>query len=68
VRKKFAADPRDYLFGGIKSYLDKDYRSPVKVTLHKYFLELGDNFKNRLDLLLGYEAAYRKRLSWILDW
>jgi len=68
VRKKFTIDPRDYLYGGIKSYLDKDYRPPVKLTVHKYFLELGASFKDCIQAFLEYESAYRKRLSWIMDW
>jgi putative transposase len=68
VRKKFVTDPRNYFFGGIKSYLSRNHKPPVKVTLHKFFLELADNYKDRLKVLLAYEDAYRKRLSWVMDW
>jgi len=68
VRKKFVTDPRDYKFGGINSYLGTNCNSTVKITLHKYFLELGVSFKDCINVLLEYESAYRKRLSWIMNW
>ena len=68
VRKKFTNDPRDYLYGGINAYLGNKHWFPVRITLHKYFRELGDNITDCIEVLLEYETAYRKRLSWIMDW
>lgn len=68
VRKKIVKDPREYFFGGIKAYLNKNYKPPVEITLHKYFLNIGNNFQDRLNVFLKYEEAYLKRLSWIMDW
>jgi hypothetical protein len=56
-------DPRKSKYGSINVYLDENYTSPVKITLHKYFLELGNSFKERVKKFLYYEDAHRKRLS-----
>jgi len=45
------------------AYLDENHISPVKITLHKYFMKLGNTFKERVEKFLEYEQAYRKRLS-----
>src|SRR4030067_2338775 len=63
VRNKTVSDPRDYKYGCINCYLYEDYPAQVKITLHKYFLNLGDTFKERLKNFLSYEEAYRKRLA-----
>jgi hypothetical protein len=63
VRKKMVRDPRKSKYGSINVYLDESYTSPVKITLHKYFLELGNSFRERVQKFLYYEEAYRKRLS-----
>jgi REP element-mobilizing transposase RayT len=63
VRKKMVRDPRKSRYGSINAYLDENYKSPVKITLHKYFLELGDSFRERVQKFLYYEDAHRKRIS-----
>ena len=63
VRKRLVTDPRKYIFGGINAYLDESYQSPIKITLHDYFLCLGDTFMERVNQFLVYEEAYRKQLS-----
>jgi len=63
VRAGLARDPRDYKYSAIMAYLDENYISPVKITLHKYFLKLGRTFEERVEKFLEYEQAYRKRHS-----
>ncbi len=63
VRKKIVNDPRKSEYGTINSYLDENYISRLKITLHDYFLQLGNTFKERVQCFLFYEEAYRKRLS-----
>jgi len=63
VRAGLAGDPRDYKYSAIMAYLDENYVSPVKITLHKYFMKLGNSFEERVQKFLEYEEAYRKRLS-----
>ncbi len=63
VRKKIVRDPRKSKYGSINVYLDEKYKSPVKITLHDYFIQLGNSFKERAQKFLYYEDAYRKRLS-----
>jgi REP element-mobilizing transposase RayT len=67
VRKKIVKDPRKYKYGSINSYIDETYESPLKITQHEYFLQLGSTFKERVRRFLYYEEAYRKRLSFIFD-
>ena len=62
VRSKIVADPRNYAYGSIKAYLVENYNSPVKITLHPYFIELGKTFKDRVDRFLELEELYRKRI------
>jgi putative transposase len=62
VRSHYVADPRNYNYSSINCYLDEKHVSPVKVTLHKYFIELGETFKERVNKLLQYEEMYRKRI------
>jgi len=63
VRAGLAGDPRDYKYSAIMAYLDKNYVSPIKITLHKYFIKLGNTFEDRVEKFLEYEEAYRKRHS-----
>jgi REP element-mobilizing transposase RayT len=62
VRKGYVRDPRDYQFSSVRFYLEKDYQSPLKLTFHDYFLNLGKNFSTRVRRLLKFEDLYRKRL------
>ena len=62
VKSGIVADPRNYRFGGIHCYLDKEYIPPVTITLHEYFLNLGATFEERIKKFLEIEANYRKRL------
>ncbi len=63
VREKIVKDPRNYRYGSINSYLNETYKSPLKITQHDFFLQLGSTFKERINRFLYYEEAYRKRLS-----
>jgi hypothetical protein len=47
VRKKYVSDPRDYEFSSINAYLNKDYVSPIKITLHQFLYNLGNTFYER---------------------
>jgi REP-associated tyrosine transposase len=63
VKKGLVSDPREYKFGSINSYLLNDYVSEVKITLHKYYLDLGKTFKERTKKFLEYENFYLQNLS-----
>ena len=67
VRKGFVSDPRKYAYGGINAYLEKDYKSRVKITPHKFFLKLGETFEARLEAFLKYETAYLKRFADLIE-
>ena len=62
VRKGLSRDPRENEIGFINCYLDENFVSPLRFTLHEYFLSLGKNFMERAEKFLYYEDAYRKRL------
>lgn len=62
VRSKVVNDPRLYAYGSINANLDENYKSPVKITQHPYFLTLGSTFKERVEKFLKLEEMYRKRL------
>lgn len=65
VRKGYVADPRKYRYSSINAYLDENYKSPIKITLHPYFTALGSSFGECVSKFLEYEDMYRKRMSFM---
>ncbi|MCP4135629.1 MAG: hypothetical protein GY754_31970 [bacterium] len=55
-------DPRDYEFNSINAYLNKDYESPVEITLHPFFIELGKTPEERMERFLRLESLYKEKL------
>ena len=62
VRRKKVSDPRDYPYGSIKAYLIEDNISPVKISLHPYFIKLGNTFQERVKKFQVLEEMYVKRI------
>jgi REP element-mobilizing transposase RayT len=63
VRKGYVLNPRKFAYSSINAYLERDYISPIKITLHSYFLKLGQTFEERIKSFLHYEEIYLKRLA-----
>ncbi len=63
VRKKLSGNPRKTDIGFINCYLDKNHISPIKITLHSFFLNLGRTFEECVKKFLFYEEAYCKRIA-----
>jgi putative transposase len=63
VRSGYVNDPRDYTYSTINYYLDQNFIPPVKLKLHKYFIQLGNTFQDRLKKFLEFEELYRKRIN-----
>ena len=63
VRKGLSRDPRDNYIGFINCYLEKNHEAQVKITLHRYFINLGNTFEECVKKFLWYEEAYLKRLA-----
>ncbi|MCG8571630.1 MAG: hypothetical protein MJB14_15960, partial [Spirochaetes bacterium] len=63
VRKGYVDNPRDYPYSSIKHYLLDNYTGKLKITLHEIFLNLSDNFSERLEVLLTMEKEYLEILS-----
>lgn len=61
-RKKQVHNPRDYRYGSINCYLDKNYRCKLKITLHDAFINLGKTFEQRVKAFLLYEEQYLNSL------
>jgi putative transposase len=61
VRKGIICDPRESRYGTIRSYLEEDFVPKVAITLHEYFINLGDTFAQRVNVFLEYENKYRMR-------
>jgi len=68
VRKGLSHDPRNNEIGFINCYLKKKHEMEIKITLHSYFLKLGDTFERCCERFLFYEEAYRKRLAIYFSW
>lgn len=66
VRKGYVSDPRKYRYSSINAYLDENYQSTIKITLHPFFLALGDTFSERVKKFLVYEERYRKRMAFLV--
>ncbi len=63
VRKGMTRDPRSNHIGFINCYLAENHSAPVKITLHRYFLNLGKTFDECVKKFLWYEEAYIKRVA-----
>jgi REP element-mobilizing transposase RayT len=61
VRKRVIGDPRESKYGTIRSYLEADFIPKVTITFHEYFINLGDNFTQRVNAFLKYEIVYLQR-------
>ncbi|MCX8124955.1 MAG: hypothetical protein N3F66_12450, partial [Spirochaetes bacterium] len=46
--------PFESYFGGSKAYFDSNYRPHLKITLHQYFLQLGDTLEECCQRLCAY--------------
>lgn len=63
VRKGLSRDPRKNDIGFINCYLHENATSSIQITLHEYFVRLGDTFGDCVKKFLFYEEAYRKRYA-----
>jgi putative transposase len=61
VRKRLSKNPRMNEIGFINCYLDRNHAAPVKITLHYYFLKLGNTFEDCAKRFLFFEEAYLKK-------
>ena len=59
VKSRYLNDPYTYRFSSAKCYIDENYKPAVKITLHKYFMNLGTSFKDRAYEFLKFENIYR---------
>jgi len=62
VLKGLSRDPRKNYIGFINSYLIKDYKALVDITLHYYFTSLGYNFEECVEKFLLFEQACIRQL------
>lgn len=60
VRKGLLQDPRKSTHGTVRSYLEEDFIPKIKITPHRYFLNLGKNFRERARQFAEYERSYRQ--------
>jgi putative transposase len=61
VRKGKVKDPRDYKYSSFNCYLDRNYKSLLKITIHEYFLMLGDTFEECVKVFLEYEKLFKEK-------
>ncbi len=61
VRSRHVSDPRDYPYGSFRCYVEENYMPPVAITLHKYFMMLGNTFDERVEIFLHHERTYRNK-------
>jgi putative transposase len=58
VRKGVIRNPRESEYGTIRVYLEKNYVPMVKITLHRFFLDLGQSFEECVRAFLAFELLY----------
>lgn len=63
VRKGYVRDPEKYKYSSINCYIKRKVFLPVRITLHRLFLELDDNIEFRIRKFRDWEDAYRKRYA-----
>ena len=63
VRKRLSRNPRENFIGFINIYIIKNHEIAIKITLHDYFLKLGNTFEDCVKKFLLYEEAYLKRIA-----
>ncbi len=61
VKARLVKDCRDYRYSSINCCLDESFEPPVPITLHEYFLNLGDTFAEQSENFLIYEEYYKKK-------
>ena len=66
IRSKATDSPFKYPYSSIHAYVDPGKTPPIRVDLHRYFMELGENLKERLNRFSIIEDAYRRRLAIII--
>lgn len=54
--------PEQYLYSSYNAYIDKEYRSLIKISYHKSYLKMGYNFSSRRKALLELQQNYKKIL------
>jgi putative transposase len=63
VRQNMIKDPREYKYGAINWYLNTNHKSNIRITIHEYFINLGNNFDERLKYFLFFEKLYKAKLN-----
>jgi len=63
VRKGLSRDPRENYIGFINCYLVKNYECQVKITMHRFFTNLGNRFEDCVKKFQRYEEVYLKRIA-----
>jgi len=58
VRKGIIRNPRESEYGTIRAYLEESYVPKVKITLHRFFLDLGQSFEDCAREFLSFEQFY----------
>lgn len=63
VRGGLCSDPADFRYSSINVYLNEKHVSRVSVTIHEYFLYLGNCFRERAINFLSYKEEYLRRME-----
>ena len=61
VKKGIINTPSDSKYNTFRIMVEEDYVPPVKITLHPYFLSLGNNHTERIKKFRSFEKAYRRK-------
>lgn len=54
VRAKKIKSPFESYFGASRAYFDKHFKPTLKITLHYYFLQLGETLDDCIAMLISY--------------
>ncbi len=63
VRAKKVNSLENYHYSAINCYLHENHTSPLQITLHHLFMQLGSSFKERAQKFREWENAYLKRYA-----
>ncbi len=63
VKQRLVKDPRNYRYSSFRRYVEVGYYSKVKITLHPFYMKLGDTPDERVKKFLEIEKKYREKLQ-----
>ena len=63
VKKRYVTRPECYKYSSLRCYLEERHAASVEITLHQIFLNLGNNYKERIKKFWNWGKSYREQYT-----